>query len=160
MKLVISDAKTGKSYPKTVDQPSWLFGKKIGETIRLDEFGLLGFEAKITGGSDKQGFPMKNDMHGTARKKILFTANKKKGIKIRAARRGNAISNETEQLNLAITKPGTANLSEIFPQTEKKSEGKTSIKEEMIKQSLEVAGTKEAAEQMTKEEFKKGERKR
>ena len=43
-----------------------------GEEVKLDSLGLEGYEAKISGGSDKQGFPMRTDIPGIARKKIFI----------------------------------------------------------------------------------------
>ncbi|MDO8633983.1 MAG: S6e family ribosomal protein [archaeon] len=160
MKFVISDSKNGKSYSKTVEDAKSLYGKKVGDMVELSGFGLSGLEAKITGGSDRQGFPMKADLVGTMRKKIFITTNRKKGTKMRVSRRGNTISVETAQLNLIVTKTGSANLAELLPQEKKEEKSGGSIKEEMIKQSLEVAGTTKAAEAMSKEEFKKGDKKR
>ncbi|MBI2597761.1 MAG: 30S ribosomal protein S6, partial [Candidatus Diapherotrites archaeon] len=59
MKIVISDQKAKKAYSKTVEDPSVFFEKKIGEIVNLNRIGLENYEAKITGGSDKDGFPMK-----------------------------------------------------------------------------------------------------
>ena len=160
MKFVISDPKKGKSYSKTVEDAKSLYGKKVGDTIELSGYGLSGLEAKISGGSDKQGFPMKADLVGTMRKKIFITTDRKKGTKMRVSRRGNTISDDTAQLNFIVTKIGNANLAELLPQEKKAEQGAASVKEEMIKQSLEVAGTTKAAEAMSKEEFKKGEKKR
>ncbi|MEK7540504.1 MAG: S6e family ribosomal protein [Patescibacteria group bacterium] len=160
MKFVISDPKKGKSYSKTVEDAKGLYGKKVGDTIELSSYGLSGLEAKISGGSDKQGFPMKADLVGTMRKKIFVTTNKKMGIKTRVSRRGNTISAETAQLNLIVTKIGSADLSELIPKEKQEEKSAASIKEEMIKQSLETAGTTKAAEAMSKEEFTKGEKKR
>ena len=134
MKLVINDSKNKKSYGKTVEDGNSLVGKKIGEKVSLSEFGLGGYEAKIVGGSDKQGFPMKNDLQGTARRKVFLTENKKEGIKKRVSRAGNVIGNETSQVNLLVTNYGQMSLSELIaPEEGKKSAA--SIKEEMIKQA-------------------------
>ena len=159
MKLVISDQKSGKSYSKAVDNAENIFGKKIGEQIELSEFGLSGYSGKITGGSDLSGFPMRFDLSGTGRKKILITENKKEGLKKRVTRRANTVSAETAQLNVIVTKFGDKKLDELIAPA-KKDDKEASVKEQMIKQSLEVAGTAKAAEAMSAEEFKKGERKR
>ena len=73
MKVVLSDQKTGKAYLFSTEQDVFV-GKKIGDTVKLDELGLAGYEGRITGGSDKQGFPMNVSISGPGRKKIL-TAN-------------------------------------------------------------------------------------
>ena len=61
MKIVISDPKTRKAYQIEKDLPV-LFGKKIGEQIEGDSMGLAGFKIEITGGSDKEGFPMRKEV--------------------------------------------------------------------------------------------------
>ena len=72
-KIVISDPKTRKAYQKEVDEThSGLAGKKLGDMVSGSSLGLVGYELEITGGSDKQGFPMRRDVEGTVRKKILI----------------------------------------------------------------------------------------
>ena len=72
-KIVLSDPKTRKAYQKEVDESaSGLMGKKLGENLVGDFLNLTGYEIQITGGSDKEGFPMRRDLEGIGRKKILF----------------------------------------------------------------------------------------
>lgn len=122
MNLVISDPKTGKGHTKKVEEIGLFLNKKIGETIKLDSINLAGYEAKITGGSDKQGFPMKADLSGTMRKKVFITSDKKKGIRKRTSVRGNTVSTETSQLNLVVTKHGEKKLDTIVEKVEKAKE--------------------------------------
>ncbi|MBT3406337.1 30S ribosomal protein S6e [Candidatus Woesearchaeota archaeon] len=125
-KLVIGDTKEGKSHKKelkdTDAQP--LLGKKLGQTIKGELFDMTGYEFKITGGSDKAGFPMRSDVEGTQRKKILAIKgvglnNKKKyrkktkkgkrtmnGMRTRKTVAGNTISEITSQINLKVLKYG------------------------------------------------------
>lgn len=136
-KLVISDPKTGKSYQKEFDQAGLLVGKKLGETVNGEAFGLSGYELQITGGSDKIGTPMRKDVDGAASRRLLLTKGvgyrarvkvKKDGKNwhIRAGKgarrkkrvRGNTISAELIQINLKVTKQGTAALEQIFPKKE------------------------------------------
>jgi len=63
MNIVISDPKTGKAYSKKTEEPVFL-NKKINESVDLGTIGLVGFKGKITGGSDKQGFPMRATIEG------------------------------------------------------------------------------------------------
>ena len=115
MKFVVS-TKSGKAYSATSDQETFI-GKKIGDIVKLDGLGLTGFEAKITGGSDKDGFPMYPTLSGAGRK--IFTANSlgfkatRKGEK-RVSVRGNTIGTETTQINLVITKEGSADINAIL----------------------------------------------
>ena len=75
-KLVISDPKTGRSMQKVAPEAiaSQLIGKKIGDTIKGELFDMTGVELLITGGSDNAGFPMRKDVRGGGRKKILIVA--------------------------------------------------------------------------------------
>ncbi|PIN98668.1 MAG: 30S ribosomal protein S6e [Candidatus Diapherotrites archaeon CG10_big_fil_rev_8_21_14_0_10_31_34] len=152
MNIVLSDPKTRKAFGKKVETTALLLNKKIGEQVKLDSIGLEGYEAKISGGSDKQGFPMRTDIPGIARKKIFIKGGigfhpKRKGERKRVSVRGNTISEETEQVNLVITKQGTKKLEEIFGKeiTEDKKEEKISAKEKLVKDSLENVGNVELA---------------
>jgi len=151
MNIVISDPKTGKAYGKKIETTALLLNKKIGEEVKLDSIGLEGYTAKVTGGSDKQGFPMRTDIPGMMRKKI-FTGKgtgfhpERKGQRKRISVRGNIIGEETEQVNLAITKQGSKKLEEIFKTEEKPAEVKEeSAKEKLVRESLETAGKVEVA---------------
>ena len=152
MKLVISDRKTGKAYNKKTEEPVFL-NKKVGEEVDLGSVGLAGFKAKIAGGSDKQGFPMKISLEGPGRRKILVRKGigikaKRKGKLVRKSMRGNTVSKDIVQLNLVITKEGSKPLNEFMkPGERKKEDKKESSKERMIKESLENVGNIELAEE-------------
>jgi len=106
-----------------------LFGKKIGETFTGDFLGLEGYELKITGGSDKDGFPMRPDVEGVVKKRTLLAKGlgfraikkikkkrfKREGMRKRKTVRGNTISAETIQVNCAVVKEGSRPFAEIFP---------------------------------------------
>ncbi|MFA5930944.1 MAG: S6e family ribosomal protein [archaeon] len=147
MKFVVSDQKTGKGY--TANNEAELFvGKKIGDMVKLDELGLAGYEGKITGGSDKQGFPMNVSLVGSARKKILTGKasgfrSSKKGDRKRISVRGSTVSEETAQLNIIVTKVGTVDISQVLAKKEALGDDALSAKERMIKKSLEQAGSAE-----------------
>ena len=72
-KAVVSDPKTGKSFSRDVTghYVSSLVGKKVGEEIDGIFVGLPGYKLRITGGSDKDGVPMIQDLPGPRRKRIL-----------------------------------------------------------------------------------------
>lgn len=121
MKIVISDTKTGKSYQVELKEPESrkLIGMKIGDKIDGGLLGLPGYELEITGGSDKDGFPMRPDVAGVGRKKVLLSnppgfRPKKKGERRRKYVRGNQISEAIVQVNTKITKYGEKSLAEIF----------------------------------------------
>ncbi len=68
-RLVISDPKTKRAYQIEVKSPDSerLIGTKIGDAVRGESINVPGFEFQITGGSDKEGFPMRKDVQGTKR---------------------------------------------------------------------------------------------
>lgn len=147
MKIVVSDQKTAKAYMASTEQALFV-GKKLGEIIKLDEIGLPGYEAKITGGSDKDGFPMNQSIVGPARRRILtsdaagFKASKK-GERKRISVRGNTVSNDISQLNVVITKVGSVDVSVVLAKKGAEGDDALSAKERMIKKSLETAGSAE-----------------
>lgn len=147
MKFVVSEPKTRKAYSTNSDKALFA-GKKMGETVKLDEIGLPGYEAKITGGSDKQGFPMNSSVQGAMRKKI-FTGDgigfkaERKGEKKRVSMRGNTVSEEIAQLNLVVTKVGSTELGKVLAKAAPKEEETMSAKERAVKASLEMAGSAE-----------------
>jgi small subunit ribosomal protein S6e len=155
MKFVVS-TKSGKAYTVASDEDQFI-GKRVGETVKLDSIGLTGFEAVITGGSDKQGFPMSPSVGGPARKKI-FTAKaigfkpKNKGERKRHSVRGNVISAEISQVNMKITKEGSINLEEKFGKKDesKSAEEEMSAKERALKAAAETAGSADAPDAPTK----------
>ena len=147
MKVVVSDQKTGKAYMASPEQELFV-GKKLGEIVKLDEIGLPGYEGKIAGGSDKDGFPMNQSIVGPARKRILtsnaagFKASKK-GERKRISVRGNTISKDISQVNIVITKVGSVDVAVVLAKKVAEGDEALSAKERMIKKSLEVAGSAE-----------------
>jgi small subunit ribosomal protein S6e len=107
-KLVISDSR-GKSISKELRdraaQP--LLGLKIGETLDASAIGLTEGKIKITGGSDKSGTPMRQDVHGGVKKYVLLSPgvgmrSTTEGIRMRKLIRGNTVTEEIYQLNCAL----------------------------------------------------------
>ena len=72
-KLTISDIK-GKSITKELKEgdANPLMGLIVGAETDAAIVGLAG-KLKITGGSDKSGVPMRGDLHGMARKRVLLS---------------------------------------------------------------------------------------
>jgi small subunit ribosomal protein S6e len=105
-KICINEPKTKKSWQTEKDIPS-LIGLKIGDNFDGSLIGLSGFTLQITGGSDKDGFPMRSDLTGTARKKALLTKGPGfrptvKGLRRRKYIRGNTISTDIIQVNCKV----------------------------------------------------------
>lgn len=123
MKINIGD-KSGKTYKVDLeeDKNSLFYGKMIGEEFDGDLIGLGSYTFKITGGSDNSGFPMRNDVSGYNKKKILIESGVgirkvPKGIRNRKTVRGNTISEDISQINVIVVKEGSQPLSEILGAT-------------------------------------------
>ncbi|MFA4646757.1 30S ribosomal protein S6e [Pyrococcus kukulkanii] len=119
-KLVISDPKSGiaKQIEITGDAAEKLIGKKIGDQIPVKELGIdlnavFGKEfpedvkMEIRGGTDKDGFPMRPDVHGPRRVRILLSKGpgfrpREKGERRKKTVRGNTISPEIVQVNVKL----------------------------------------------------------
>ena len=137
-KLVISDPKAKKAYQIEIKSPDAdrLIGKKIGDIIKGELINIAGFEFKITGGSDKQGFPMRADVHGTKRVRILLGSGpgikvKKKGERKRKSIRGNQIADDIAQINLKVVKEGSKPIGIVLgKESEEKPEERESAKKE------------------------------
>jgi small subunit ribosomal protein S6e len=155
MNIVVSDKKSGKAFNTKTEQPA-LVGKKIGDEVDLGSFGLSGYKGKITGGSDKQGFPMKPGLIGSQRKKVLMQIgiglnSKRKGMKKKKSVAGNTIGTNTAQINIVVTTPGTKKFQDFLQKEEvKPAEDKVSAKERMVKDSLEKTGSEELEHVKTK----------
>ena len=84
-----------------------LVGTRIGQIIDGSLAGMQGYKLKFTGGTDKDGVPMRPDVHGSARARIVLSGGvgfkpTDKGMKKRKVVRGNTISAETAFLNFSI----------------------------------------------------------
>ncbi len=108
-KVIVSDPQTGKSQSIELEEHKAvpLIGKKIGETIDGTALGLRGYKLLITGGTDKDGFPMHPTIHGGIRKSILLKKGvgfnpKREGQRKRKTLRGNVITEEIVQINMKI----------------------------------------------------------
>ena len=115
---------SGKSYQVEKDQKDApIFGKKISDTISGDFLGLAGYELQITGGSDKDGFPMRKDIEGVMRRRILVgegvgLRTNIEGLKRRRMLRGNTIDADVAQINCKVVKAGATPLDEILGKKE------------------------------------------
>lgn len=108
-KIVVSDPKTGKAESVEIkgDKALKLIGHKIGDVIDGALIGKPGLKLKITGGSGKAGEPMLPFLPGGAKKRLLLSGPPgyhppKKGMRKRKLVRGNVITDEIVQINMAI----------------------------------------------------------
>src|SRR6185436_12013435 len=102
IKVNVGDPKTKRTVTLTMsaDNAKSLFGKRLGDKIRGELVEKPGYEFEVTGGSDNAGFPMRRDVTGTGRRKILVTYSAgqrqtKAGVRVRKTVAGNTISEFT-----------------------------------------------------------------
>lgn len=130
MNINISDPKTGKTYKRVLkdDDCKPLLGKKIGQTIKGELLSLEGYELRLAGGSDDCGFPMRHDVSGTARRKVLIAGgvgirSKRRGLRRRKTVAGNTVSTKTAQINLLVVKKGKGHIDPSEEKSEKPEGG-------------------------------------
>jgi small subunit ribosomal protein S6e len=124
-KAVINDAGSGKSHNVAVSghHANSLLGKNVGEVVDGIFVGLPGYKLMITGGSDKDGFPMRKDLPGGRRKKLLLSSGVGfnalyPGERRRKAVRGRSVSPDIVQLNMKVTQQGSKPIEEILSSEE------------------------------------------
>lgn len=115
MKLVIG-TKGGKCFQRelTTEEAEAVQGRVLGETLNGELFGFSGVELELTGGSDLNGFPMRKDLNGQNRKKVLMTkgvgfkgklrGKRFGGLRVKRTVCGNTVHNKIHQLNVKVTK--------------------------------------------------------
>ena len=131
VRLVISDPKKGKTKQIEIEDEkmSNLIGQKIGDKISGNPFGFPGYEFQITGGSSENGTPMRSDVHGGIRKKILVSTGpcyhpEERGLRRRRMVQGNMITDEIVQINLKVVEWGKKEIFEEKEETGEKKEEK------------------------------------
>jgi small subunit ribosomal protein S6e len=119
-KLVISDPEEGKAIQYELDdaKTNALVGKSVGDVVEGDVLGLPGYKLKITGGSDASGFPIRPDVHGSGKKRILIKGppgfkSKRKGMAKRKTVRGRELNVDISQVNMRIEEKGSTPLEEL-----------------------------------------------
>lgn len=130
-KVVVNAGKGGKSYqiPVSGHHANSLIGKKLGDEVDGIFVSLPGYKLQILGGTDKDGFPMKKDMPGSGRKRLLLSQTvgykpiehgkrKKKSI------RGNTISQDIVQINMKVIKQGVKSIDQLVTVETKSDEQK------------------------------------
>ena len=128
-KVVVSDPQSGKSYQREVkdDKAPRLVNMKVGDEFDGGLVGLPGYSLKITGGSDKAGFPMKKGIQGFKRARVLMNKGvgykPEEAIRKRKLVRGEVIADDIVQINSSIVKRGPKAVEELYPAAEKPAEG-------------------------------------
>ena len=126
-KAVINDPRDGKTYQTVVTghHANSLIGRKIGDEFDGIFVGLPGYKLLILGGSDTSGFPMKPEIPGSRRRRILLSKSigfkpTKHGQRKKKMIRGNTISADLIQINMKITAFGSKPLDLLTSKEEKK----------------------------------------
>jgi small subunit ribosomal protein S6e len=108
-KIILSDPDTGSSKTVELEEAGAapLIGRRIGEVVDGSLLGLPGHKAQITGGSDKDGFPMRPSVHGGVRRGVILSGGvgfspQNTGERRRKTVRGNVITDEIVQVNMKI----------------------------------------------------------
>ena len=145
-KVIISDG--GNTYQKEIkgEEAARLVGLRIGEIF---DGGLIGEpgELQITGGTDKDGFPMKRGIPGSRRAKILMKKGpgfipRSAGERRKKQVRGDTISEDIVQINTTVVK-----------KKEKKKKKEEKVEEEI--KEIEVKEVKEEIKEIAVKEVKK-----
>ena len=121
MKLNIVNPATGQQKMIEVDDDGKLrpfYECRISQEVEGDSLGdeYKGYVFKITGGNDKQGFPMKQGVISNQRVKLLLSKGKtcyrprRKGERKRKSVRGCIVGADLAVMNLSISKAGETGL--------------------------------------------------
>jgi small subunit ribosomal protein S6e len=118
-KVIISDPKVGTSKVVELEdaRAAPLIGRKMGETIDGSVVDLPAQKVQITGGSDKDGVPIRGNVHGGVRRSVILSGGagfvpKRKGERKRKTVRGSTITDEIMQINMKIIEKPAAKASE------------------------------------------------
>ncbi len=110
-KLNVSDPESKKASIHELDGPRAqpLIGREIGDVVDGSIIGIEKVKLKITGGSDKDGIPMRPDVHGGAKKYAILSSGvgfrpTTGGERQRKLVRGRMITDQTYQINMLVTK--------------------------------------------------------
>ena len=105
-KVIVSDPQAGTSKVVEVEEAraSPFIGKRIGETLDGAVVDMPGTKIQIVGGSDKDGVPMRPNVHGGVRRQVVLSGGvgynpTRKGGRKRKAVRGNIVTDEIVQIN-------------------------------------------------------------
>ncbi len=108
-KVIVSDPQAGTSKVVEVEEAraAPFIGRKLGETIDGSVVDLPAHKVQIMGGSDKDGVPMRGNVHGGVRRQVVLSGGagfspKNKGERKRKTVRGSTITDEIVQINMKI----------------------------------------------------------
>ena len=108
-KIIVSDPEAGTSKVVELEEAraTPFIGRRIGEIIEGAVVDMPGQKLQLTGGSDKDGVPMRPNVHGGVRRRVVLSGgvgfkSKKSGERRRKAVRGNIITDDIVQINAKI----------------------------------------------------------
>jgi small subunit ribosomal protein S6e len=108
-KVIVSDPQAGTSKVVEVEEARAVpfIGRKIGEIMDGAIVDMPASKVQIRGGSDKDGVPMRPDVHGGVRRKVVLSSGvgfkaKRSGERRRKAVRGNIVTDEIVQINMKL----------------------------------------------------------
>jgi small subunit ribosomal protein S6e len=126
-KVIVSDPQTGTSKIVELEEAraAAFIGRKVGEIMDGAAVDMPATKIKILGGSDKDGVPIRPDVHGGVRRNVVLSGGvgfkaKRGGERKRKAVRGNTITDEIVQINMKLVeqpaKPKEAKAEPAKPQ--------------------------------------------
>jgi small subunit ribosomal protein S6e len=125
-KIIVSDPQTGTSKVVELEEGRAMpfIGRRLGEIIDGAVVDLPGQKVQIMGGSDKDGVPMRGNVHGGVRRQVVLSGGagfspKKHGERKRKTVRGSTLTDEIAQINMKIVVAPAAKAAEAKPQPAK-----------------------------------------
>ncbi len=107
--LIVSDPKSRTSRATSLEGPraQALVGRSIGDEVDGKLLGIGNVKLRITGGTDKDGIPMRYDIQGGAKKRAVLAGGvgyhpKNSGERMRKLVRGRTVTEDTFQVNTAV----------------------------------------------------------
>jgi small subunit ribosomal protein S6e len=107
--LIVSDPLSKTSKAATIEgaKAQALVGKAIGDEVDGKLLGIGNMKLKITGGTDKDGIPMRFDIQGGAKKRAILSGGvgfkpNDRGERRRKLVRGRVVGEDTLQVNSVV----------------------------------------------------------
>jgi small subunit ribosomal protein S6e len=136
-KVIVSDPEAGTSKIVELEEAraAPFIGRRIGESVDGAIVDLPAHKLRITGGSDRDGVPMRPNVHGGVRRNVVLSGGvgfnpHRKGERRRKTVRGNIITDEIVQINTKITEKPKKPAETKKEQAPKKTEAPTPEKKE------------------------------
>ena len=108
-KVIVSDPQAGTSKVVEVEDTRAVpfLGKRLGETFDGSVVDLPAHKLKLMGGSDRDGVPMRPNVHGGVRRRVVLSGGvgfnpKRDGQRRRKAVRGDIVTDDIVQINTKI----------------------------------------------------------